>query len=86
MADQHPLVVSYLRLVTGMRRAVTQAGAAQVVFLLLFSYAFFFEGYAGLTITIGAVITLFALMQMTGRVAWDEVFGRGARPAPVERG
>jgi hypothetical protein len=80
------LVISYLRLVTGMRRAVTQAGTAQVVFLLLFSYAFFFEGYAGLTITIGAVLTLFALMQMTGRIAWEEVFGSGSRlPAPGSR-
>ena len=76
------LVVSYLRLVTGMRRAITQAGAAQVVFLLLFSYAFFFEGYAGLTITIGAIVTLFALMQTTGRIAWDDVFR--ARPADLK--
>ena len=73
------LVVSYLRLVTGMRRAIMQAGAAQVLFLLLFSYAFFFEGYAGLTITIGAIVTLFALMQTTGRIAWDEVFNATPR-------
>jgi len=43
------------------------------VFLVLFSYAFFFEGYTGLTVTVGAVITLFDLMQMTGRVKWDEI-------------
>ena len=42
---------------------------------MLFSYAFFFEGFTGLTITIGAVITLFVLMQMTAHVSWDEVFG-----------
>jgi inner membrane protein involved in colicin E2 resistance len=68
------LVVSYLRVVTGMRRALLQAGAAQLVFLVLFSYAFFFEGYTGLTVTLGAVITLFALMQLTARVRWAEVF------------
>ncbi len=68
------LVISYLRLVTGMRRAVLQAGAAQMIFLVLFSYAFFFEGYTGLTITIGAIVTLFVLMQMTARVNWEEVF------------
>jgi hypothetical protein len=49
-----------------------EAGVAQVVFLVLFGYAFFFEGYTGLTVTVGAVITLFVLMQMTGRVKWDE--------------
>lgn len=68
------LVVSYLRLVTGMRHALLQAGVAQVVFLVLFSYAFFFKGFTGLAITIGAVITLFALMQITARVSWDDVF------------
>ena len=76
------LVVSYLRLVGGWRFAVLRAGAAQVVFLVLFSYAFFFEGYTGLTVTVGAVLTLFALMQLTARVDWNEVFGRPqpARP------
>ena len=70
------LVVSYLRLVAGWRLAVLEAGVAQVVFLVLFSYAFFFEGYTGLTVTVGAVITLFVLMQMTGRVKWGAVFAR----------
>ncbi len=68
------LVVSYLRVVTGMRRALREAGAAQLVFLVLFSYAFFFQGMTGLAITIGAVLTLFVMMQMTARVSWDEVF------------
>ncbi len=80
------LVVSYLRVVTGMRRAVREAGAAQVVFLVLFSYAFFFAGMTGLAITIGAVLTLFVMMQMTARVSWDEVFGAAdrRRTAPPE--
>ncbi len=68
------LVVSYLRVVTGMRRALREAGAAQLVFLVLFSYAFFFRGMTGLAITIGAVLTLFVMMQMTARVSWDDVF------------
>jgi hypothetical protein len=68
------LVVSYLRLVGGLRFAVREAGLAQVVFLVLFSYAFFFEGYTGLTVTVGAVLTLFVLMQLTGRVDWGNVF------------
>ncbi len=78
------LVVSYLRLVAGARFAFLRAGLAQLVFLVLFSYAFFFEGYTGLTVTVGAVLTLFVLMQLTGRVDWNEVFGEqrpGGEPA-----
>ena len=41
------------------------AAAAQAVYLVAFSYAFFFEGLTGLAVTIGAVITLFVLMQTT---------------------
>jgi Inner membrane protein CreD len=69
------LVVSYLRLVAGARFAIVRAGMAQLVFLVLFSYAFFFEGYTGLTVTIGAVLTLFVLMQVTARVDWGAVLG-----------
>jgi hypothetical protein len=73
------LVVSYLRLVVGMRFALVEAGAMQLVYLVAFSYAFFLEGMTGLAITIGAILTLFLVMQWTGRVKWSEVFaGRGA--------
>ena len=48
------LLLSYLRLVAGMRAALLEAGLAQFVYLVLFSYAFFFEGFTGLAITIGA--------------------------------
>jgi inner membrane protein involved in colicin E2 resistance len=79
------LVLSYLRLVTGVRAALRQAGLAQLIFLVLFSYAFFFEGYTGLTVTIGAIVTLFALMQLTARVDWNQVFAQpretNGRPA-----
>jgi inner membrane protein involved in colicin E2 resistance len=71
------LVVSYLRVVTGMRQALLVAGLAQAVFLVLFSYAFFFEGFTGLAITVGAIVTLFVLMQMTAHVSWDDVFAAG---------
>ena len=71
------LVVSYLRLVAGGRFALAHAGAAQLLFLVLFSYAFFFEGYTGLTVTVGAVVTLFVLMQATARVNWEEVLSGG---------
>ena len=49
------------------------------MFLVLFSYAFFFEGYTGLTVTIGAIVTLFVLMQATARVDWGAVFAARAR-------
>jgi hypothetical protein len=67
------LVLSYLRLVWGPSRALLEAGFAQLVFLVLFSYAFLFEGYTGLTVTVGAVITLFVLMQITGKVDWSQI-------------
>lgn len=68
------LVVSYLRLVAGVKFAVFYAGVAQLVYLVGFSYAFFWVGMTGLTVTVGAVATLFVLMQATGRVNWFEVF------------
>jgi hypothetical protein len=68
------LVTSYLRVVAGSRFAIARAGLAQLVFLVLFSYAFFFEGFTGLTVTIGSVVTLFVLMQATARVDWNRVF------------
>jgi hypothetical protein len=73
------LVVSYLRIVAGTRFAIARAGLAQFVFLVLFSYAFFFEGYTGLTVTIGAIVTLFVMMQATARVDWGAVFAARAR-------
>jgi len=69
------LVVSYLRLVVDLRFAVVDAGLTQVIYLVLFSYAFFFEGFTGLAVTIGAILTLFVVMQMTGRIRWEEKFG-----------
>src|SRR5260221_1356164 len=70
------LVVSYLRLVVNWQFALREAGLAQLVYLVLFSYAFFFEGFTGLAITIGAIITLFVVMQMTGRIKWAEKFAK----------
>lgn len=70
------LVVSYLRLVAGMRFAALEAGVAQLIYLVLFSYAFFFEGFTGLAITVGAILTLFVVMQVTGRIRWSEQFAR----------
>jgi inner membrane protein involved in colicin E2 resistance len=73
------LVVSYLRLVVGLRFAALEAGTAQLIYLVLFSYAFFWKGFTGLAITIIAIITLFVVMQATGRIRWSERFAARAR-------
>jgi hypothetical protein len=75
------LVVSYMRLVAGVKFAVLYAGLAQLVYLIGFSYAFFHVGYTGLSVTIGAIVTLFVLMQATGRVNWNEVFKKKDSPS-----
>jgi len=67
------LVATYLYRAAGSRFALWVSGA-QFVFLVLFSYAFFFEGYTGLVITIGAILTLAIMMQLTAKVDWAEVF------------
>lgn len=68
------LVVSYLRLVVGIRFASREAALAQIVYLVMFSYAFFLKGFTGLAITIGSVVTLFVAMQVTGRIRWADKF------------
>ena len=68
------LVVSYLRLVVGMRFATREAALAQFIYLVAFSYAFFLKGFTGLAITIGSILTLFVVMQATGKIRWKEKF------------
>lgn len=82
------LVVSYMRLVAGVKFAVFFVGLAQLVYLVGFSYAFFWAGRTGLAITVGAVVTLFILMQVTGRIQWHEYFkrNRAALPAALPGG
>jgi hypothetical protein len=80
------LVVSYLRLVVSPRFALVEAGLAQLLYLVGFSLAHFWAGLTGLTVTVLGICTLFALMQLTGRIRWAEVFAsdsaRPKRPAP----
>ncbi len=75
------LVVSYLRLVVGTRFAVREAALAQFIYLVAFSYAFFLKGFTGLAIAIGSIITLFVVMQATGRIRWKDRFAP-QNPAP----
>jgi inner membrane protein involved in colicin E2 resistance len=77
------LVVSYLRLVVGLRFATREAAIAQFVYLVMFSYAFFLQGFTGLAITIGSIVTLFVVMQVTGRIRWTEKFALRASDPPA---
>lgn len=74
------LVVSYLRLVVGPRFALVEAGLAQGLYLVGFSLAHFWDGFTGLTVTVLSVVTLFGLMQLTGRVRWSEVLSPAQVP------
>lgn len=77
------LVVSYLRLVVSRRFAYVEAALAQLVYLVGFSLAHFWEGFTGLTTTVLAIVTLFLLMQLTGRVRWSEALA--SKPADPAR-
>ncbi len=68
------LVVSYMRLVVGIKFALVETGISQFVYLILFSYAFFLEGYTGLAISIVCIITLFVVMIFTGKTDWEKLF------------
>ena len=76
------LVITYMRLVVGYRFAIFQVGISQFVYLVLFSYTFFFEKYTGLAITIMAIVTLFIVMQTTGRLDWSTL-GRAPATEPA---
>jgi hypothetical protein len=69
------LVLIYVARARGAPYAVTYATFPQLMFLVLFSYAFFFPGYTGLIITVGAIVTLAVLMFATARVDWGTKFG-----------
>jgi hypothetical protein len=79
------LVVSYIRLVVGLRFALFETAIWQLIYLVLFSYTFFFKGYTGLAITILCICTLFVTMQFTGRVDWDKIFSK-QKDAPETSG
>jgi len=76
------LVVSYLRLVVSASFALREAALAQIVYLVGFSLAHFWEGFTGLTVTVLAIVTLFLLMQLTGRVRWSELLSTSSPARP----
>jgi hypothetical protein len=76
------LCVGYLTLVLGRGVALREIAVSQVVFLVLFSYSFFFQGLTGLAVTIGSVLTLAYFMAKTARVDWEQAFARPKREIP----
>lgn len=80
------LCVGYLLLAIGRSPAVVEAAVGQFVFLVLFSYSFFFDGVTGLTITIGAILTLAYFMVRTAKVDWEEAFRRQPKTSGVPIG
>ena len=79
------LIVSYLRLVVGIRFASREAALAQFIYLVMFSYAFFLKGFTGLAITIGSILTLFVVMQVTRPSLGRHVCGQAAADPPRMR-
>lgn len=75
------LVSGYLRAALGPRFPWPAALAGQLFYLVLFSYSFFIDGMTGLTITIGAILTLALLMRLTAKVDWAAVFAAGRKPS-----
>jgi hypothetical protein len=69
-------VSGYLHAVAG-KAISTVAVAAQLAYMVLFSYSFFFDGLTGLTLTITAVATLALLMIATAKLNWEQVFRQG---------
>lgn len=61
------LVVTYARLFTGWLFALREIALAQLVYLVVFSLTFLLDGLTGLAITVLAILTLFMMMQVTGR-------------------
>ena len=68
------LTVTYMRLISSKKMAFIYAPVIQIIYLIIFSFSFFFDGTTGIIVTICAVITLFILMQVTGKINWDEEF------------
>jgi hypothetical protein len=80
------LVVTYARLFVGWRFALVEMGIAQALYLVLFSVTFLWKGFTGLSITVGAILSLFVMMQVTGRARWNETLAARGAVRPFERG
>ncbi len=68
------LTTTYLRLFTPKKLSYFYAPVTQFIYLIVFSYSFFFKGMTGVIVTICSVITLFILMQITAKTDWETIF------------
>lgn len=68
------LTVTYLRIFTSKVVSYIYAPIIEFVYLVCFSFSFFFDGMTGVIVTICSIFTLFVLMQLTGKINWDEIF------------
>lgn len=75
------LVVAYTHAVSR-GRLTALVIPAQIAYMVLFSYSFFFDGLTGLVITIGAIITLALLMTFTARIDWSRTLQQAPPPIP----
>ncbi|MBV8278024.1 MAG: inner membrane CreD family protein [Verrucomicrobia bacterium] len=77
------LVCGYIYAFAGKALSLWAVGA-QFAYMVLFSYSFFIDGYSGLTIAIGSVLTLAFLMATTAKIDWSKRFARNAvAPPPI---
>ncbi len=79
------LCVAYMRAAMADTGTVVAAAIGQMLFLVLFSFSFFFEGLTGLAVTIGAVLTLAYFMYTTARIDWSVMFERNASERKARR-
>jgi hypothetical protein len=70
------LVIPYFARIVGARFALVEAGLCQVVYQVVFSIAHFFDGFTGLTIAVGAILTLGIVMHATAHIDWSARFGQ----------
>jgi hypothetical protein len=78
------LVCGYVWAVAGPRMFWVSL-PAQFAYMVLFSYSFFFDGLTGLTLTIGAILTLGLLMILTAKVEWATIFTKvQTKPMPPQ--
>ena len=78
------VVTFYLRAALGERFPWKTAAIGQLFFLVLFSYSFFVKGMTGLTVASGSVITLAAIMAVTAKLNWTEVFSRDTEVSKLD--
>ena len=80
------LVISYMKVVIGIKFALKEVGLSQLVYLVFFSYAFLWEGFTALAVTLCCIITLYIVMRATAKFNWQEHFKRAKReivPPPL---